>query len=154
MSDSLDAQRVVGVVQEVKPSSKKQAPYRMKWTAADGESVETTVNVLTKVDDVINEVMEGRGEVVVEDDAEEFEENGADPDNEPGKEPDKEHDTEPDKEEESEEESRPLDYAEMHRFARPQRGHTGRRSGATLSRRAAAGATLRWAASAAAVGQH
>ena len=120
VSDSLDAQRVVGVVQEVKPSSKKQAPYRMKWTAADGESVETTVNVLTKVDDVMNEVMEGRGEVVVEDDEEEFEENGADPDNEPGKEPDKQ----PDKEEESEEESRPLDYAEMHRFARPQRGHT------------------------------
>ena len=124
MSDSLDAQRVVGVVQEVKPSSKKQAPYRMKWTAADGESVETTVNVLTKVDEVINEVMEGRGKMVVEDDAEEFEENGADPDNEPGKEPDKEHDTEPDKEEESEEESRPLDYAEMHRFAGPQRGDT------------------------------
>ena len=61
VSDSLDAQRVAGVVQEVKPSSKKQAPYRMKWTAADGESVETTVNVLTKVDDVMNEGMEGRG---------------------------------------------------------------------------------------------
>ena len=75
------------MVQEVKPSSKKQASYRMKWTAADGESVETTVNVLTKVDEVINEVMEGRGEVVVEDDEEEFEENEADPDKEPDQSP-------------------------------------------------------------------
>ena len=59
--DSLDAQTVVGVVQEVKPSSKKQASYRMKWTAVDGESVETTVNVLTKVDEVINEGGGGGG---------------------------------------------------------------------------------------------
>ena len=35
VSDSLDAQWVVGVVQEVKPSSKKQAPNRVKWTSAD-----------------------------------------------------------------------------------------------------------------------